>query len=198
MGKWIDVPLCPGLSPIIKSLRNQKNSPDILNDPFLTSPNSQGGNQASLTPASSLTPSDSSDQTKTPPPPRRENPYWNILSASPPLSSGPIWALSGLNFSYETTTTEKERWFLTGWPQYSLDSRENLLRKNFFWNCKSGSSLHMQLEKASLLKYFFQNSDLERPPCSLRPGLSGALTLPRPPLILETEGKKTRKLEEAF
>ena len=27
MGKWTEVPLCPGLSPIIESLRNQKNSP---------------------------------------------------------------------------------------------------------------------------------------------------------------------------
>ena len=30
MGKWIEVPLCPGLSLIIKSLSIQKNTPNIL------------------------------------------------------------------------------------------------------------------------------------------------------------------------
>ena len=36
MGKWTEVPLCPGLSPIIKGLRNQKISSNILKN--LTSP----------------------------------------------------------------------------------------------------------------------------------------------------------------
>ena len=52
--------------------------------------------------------SPSSDQTKTPSP-KRDNSCWdNILSASLPFLSGPIWAQSGLSFSYKTFTREKK------------------------------------------------------------------------------------------
>ena len=43
MGKWIEVPLCPGLSLIIKSLSIQKNIPNILKNSLLISPVSWWG-----------------------------------------------------------------------------------------------------------------------------------------------------------
>ena len=122
-------------NPDLSSSYNQKpeeseNSSDILNNPFLTSPNSQGRNQASPTPASSLTPPDSSYQTKTLIS-QRDNSCWgkSYLSA---CYQGSIWALSGLNFSYESMTTEKKRFFFFFYIvrlQYSLDSRGNFALK---------------------------------------------------------------------
>ena len=63
MGKWIEVPLCPGLSLIIKSLSIQKNIPNILKNSLLNTVVSQGGEGPSF--PHSLNPSESSDGTKT-------------------------------------------------------------------------------------------------------------------------------------
>ena len=82
MGKWVGLPLCLRLSSIFKSLRNQKNSPDLLNNPLLTPPNSQQINK--LPPLLNVPLFLRILLIKLrPPPPQRDNPCWdNILSAS--------------------------------------------------------------------------------------------------------------------
>ena len=140
MGKWTEVPLCwrlyapyhnPALcdSHVLKNLRNQKISPNILNDSLLTSPNSERGTK--LPPLLKVPILLQILLIKLrPPAPQRNNPCrHNILSASLPLLPGSVWALFSLYFSCETMTTErKDDFFLTGWPQYCLDSRENWLK----------------------------------------------------------------------
>ena len=60
-------------NPDLSSSYNQKPEESENSSDILTSLNSQGRNQASPTPVSSLTPPDSSYQTKTPPPQRDDS-----------------------------------------------------------------------------------------------------------------------------
>lgn len=62
-------------NPDLSSSYNQKPEESENSSDILTSLNSQGRNQASPTPVSSLTPPDSSYQTKIPPP-QRDNSCW--------------------------------------------------------------------------------------------------------------------------
>lgn len=62
-------------NPDLSSSYNQKPEESENSSDILTSLNSQGRNQASPTPVSSLTPPDPSYQTKTPPP-QRDNSCW--------------------------------------------------------------------------------------------------------------------------
>ena len=86
-------------------------------------------NQTSPIFESSLTPSDSADQTKTPSP-ERDNPWWeNILSSSLPLFRVNLNILWFKIFNYEIMIIERKK-TIELW--YSLDSRENWLKWNLF------------------------------------------------------------------
>ena len=109
------------------------NSANILKNPLLTPYISGGGvgrmNQTSPIFESSLTPSYSADQTKTPSP-ERDNPWWeNILSSSLPLFRVNLNILWFKIFNYEIMIIERKK-TIELW--YSLDSRENRLKWNLF------------------------------------------------------------------
>ena len=58
--------------------------------------------------------------------------------------------------SYSPPRVKERRFFFnTAWPLYSLDSEEKLVKMKLFWNSKTVFFLHMQLEKAGLMKYTF-------------------------------------------
>ena len=135
------------------------NSANILKNPLLTSYISGGGagrmNQTSPIFESSLTPSDSADQTKTPSL-ERDNPWWeNILSSSLPLFRVNLNILWFKIFNYEIMIIERKK-TIELW--YSLDSRENWLK----WNLFEITKLFLfacAIRKTWLIKYFFWISD---------------------------------------
>lgn len=73
-------------------------------------------------------------------------------SGSVPLQ-GPLGriCLDWKGFSYEPVIKRRIFYYNTVWPEYSLDSRENLFRWNS-WKFQNWFFLYIQLEKASLIQ----------------------------------------------